>query len=338
MSPILGDSAALMKETGIDEQETQTIMEDLCQLQRKYLNIKYSPMNQVASLKLIGNDLKVRYPHIFAGESGRKCLYFAIHGIMKIHGRRRFHKTLNMRKARVQPIGGTAYNKKPASENSRTVAGGESSNSTSVSKEVSTGSQRSAPHVLGTRSQKKKHHSCIHTPQQCGPDTLNLDHTHPGPGDALNPDPANADRSHSDISASHLPIDQDHISPGSSRIGSRAPRSTPLLVEGTHHASRQDNSRTPYGSEDLDIADVEDSMEIYTFLGTCLPPMNKYLQQFTSFGCTSSTYLHSISQWRPEQRYILLKKILESGPQGAVHPEIDIAVIENQFATYFNEE
>jgi hypothetical protein len=85
---------------------------------------------------------------------------------------------------------------------------------------------------------------------------------------------------------------------------------------------------------------IEQTDEIHDFLGTCQPPMTHHLQRFVDFGCTTSPYLRSVSRWPAEQRYKLLKRILESGERDAgVSPsEMDIAILEHQFDTYFMED
>lgn len=73
---------------------------------------------------------------------------------------------------------------------------------------------------------------------------------------------------------------------------------------------------------------------IHRFLSKCHPPMMQHIFRFAEFGCTTTEYLRGVSEWPAEQRHKLLVKILQPEWGGAV-PQMDIAVLENQFETYF---
>lgn len=73
---------------------------------------------------------------------------------------------------------------------------------------------------------------------------------------------------------------------------------------------------------------------IHRFLSKCHPPMMQHILCFVEFGCTTTEYLRGVSTWPAEQRHKLLVKILQPERRGAV-PHMDIAVLENQFETYF---
>ena len=72
---------------------------------------------------------------------------------------------------------------------------------------------------------------------------------------------------------------------------------------------------------------------IHCFLSNCRPPMMQHILRFVQFGCTMTEYLHGVSTWPVKQRYKLLVKILQ--PERGAVPQMDIAVLENQFETYF---
>ncbi|KJA16866.1 hypothetical protein HYPSUDRAFT_71041 [Hypholoma sublateritium FD-334 SS-4] len=76
---------------------------------------------------------------------------------------------------------------------------------------------------------------------------------------------------------------------------------------------------------------------IHRFLSKCHPPMMQHILRFVEFGCTTTEYLRGVSTWPAEQRHKLLVKILQAGRGGAV-PQMDIAVLENQFETYFGDD
>ncbi|KAF9480012.1 hypothetical protein BDN70DRAFT_656686 [Pholiota conissans] len=85
-------------------------------------------------------------------------------------------------------------------------------------------------------------------------------------------------------------------------------------------------------------AEAAKQEDVYTFLDTCQPPMLQYTQQFMDFGCTSNKYLRAVSLWRKEQRYNLVRKIMQSSRATESEPtEMDIAILVNQFETYFLE-
>lgn len=73
---------------------------------------------------------------------------------------------------------------------------------------------------------------------------------------------------------------------------------------------------------------------IHRFLSKCHPPMNQHILRFVEFGCTTTEYLRGVSTWPAEQRHKLLVKILQP-ERGEAAPQMDIAVLENQFETYF---
>ena len=73
---------------------------------------------------------------------------------------------------------------------------------------------------------------------------------------------------------------------------------------------------------------------IHRFLSKCRPPMMQHILRFVEFGCTTTEYLRGVSEWPAEQRHRLLVKILQPEWGGAA-PQMDIAVLENQFETYF---
>ncbi|KJA16896.1 hypothetical protein HYPSUDRAFT_219213 [Hypholoma sublateritium FD-334 SS-4] len=73
---------------------------------------------------------------------------------------------------------------------------------------------------------------------------------------------------------------------------------------------------------------------IHRFLSKCHPPMMQHILPFVNFGCTTTEYLRAVSTWSAEQRHKLLVKILQAGRGGAVS-QMDIAVLENHFETYF---
>lgn len=76
---------------------------------------------------------------------------------------------------------------------------------------------------------------------------------------------------------------------------------------------------------------------IHRFLSKCRPPMMQHILRFVEFGCTTTEYLRGVSTWPAEQRHKLLVKILQPERGGAV-PRMDIAVLENQFDTYFRDD
>jgi hypothetical protein len=89
-----------------------------------------------------------------------------------------------------------------------------------------------------------------------------------------------------------------------------------------------------------DVPGAPRQTEIYKFLSTCLPPMTHHLQRFVDFGCVTNEYLRAVSRGREEQRYKLLRRILGSDPRDAAFSllEMDIAVLEWHFDTYFVED
>ena len=75
--------------------------------------------------------------------------------------------------------------------------------------------------------------------------------------------------------------------------------------------------------------------EVQRFLSACNPPMDRYLQHFTEFGCNNLDFLRGMSSWAAEKRLAILKKILTGPDDGSAVTEMEVAVIENQLETYF---
>jgi len=74
--------------------------------------------------------------------------------------------------------------------------------------------------------------------------------------------------------------------------------------------------------------------EIHKFLLTCVPPMGHFLARFMGLGITSSEFLYSLSsKWTTAERRKLLK-MLPPGPQGEQVTELELAALENRFASH----
>ncbi|KAF9479997.1 hypothetical protein BDN70DRAFT_655201 [Pholiota conissans] len=315
--------------TGADQESAKIILDDVRYLRRRTLNAQYAPMDQVPSLKLIGNELIARYPSVFGGEPGGKRLYYAIHLVMKKHHKLRYK--INARRRKTEGKFGNTEPTADEGSTDRKGADNETQDSVTFAREGS--AQQSVPRFFFHSQQNRRannrtsQHDQNVDPNERSP--VRHDRARRGNGRGLGP-----------VGSNRNGCDGADLESNRNR-GIQVlctPKPTPPAIGISRRPSKNINSTMLSPGEDLNNAGVEDSMEISPFLGTCLPPMTQYLQQFVSFGCTSSIYLHALSRWSPERRYLLLKKILESGPQGAVHPEIDVAVIENQFATYFKEE
>jgi len=73
---------------------------------------------------------------------------------------------------------------------------------------------------------------------------------------------------------------------------------------------------------------------IREFLSTCVPPMGRFLKHFLDFGCSNEQFLRGLSEWAPEAKEKLLRKVL-GGPEGHGASEMELAVIQNQLESYF---
>ena len=118
----------------------------------------------------------------------------------------------------------------------------------------------------------------------------------------------------------------------------RKKEKTKKLVAATYKLSGVDLSSKEADRPTIKEAPKESRIAgIHRFLSKCHPPMMQHILRFVEFGCTTTEYLRGVSTWPAEQRHKLLVKILRPERGGAV-PRMDIAVLENQFDTYFRDD
>ncbi|KAF8150590.1 hypothetical protein B0H34DRAFT_144086 [Crassisporium funariophilum] len=105
-----------------------------------------------------------------------------------------------------------------------------------------------------------------------------------------------------------------------SRLGVVA---TQVATQTTTSSSSQSSSRS-----------VDQIARVHTFLSSCVPPMNHFLQSFIDFGCADEEFLLGVSLWSPKKIEEFLMR-LPLAPHGRPMSQMERLVLENHFSTYF---
>ncbi|KAF9479996.1 hypothetical protein BDN70DRAFT_993059 [Pholiota conissans] len=315
----------LMEEEGIRETDIIIITSDLHNLQKEYLDMRYCPTapSQSSALQLIENMLTGRYPHVFQeDEKGVKLLYLAVHVIMALHStlrRKKSHDGQSQKHSKV------------------TWQEGDDSRNTDRTSERIRPPTRVSPRLH--RHDRDDTVDIIDLVQDDDLEALNMgccirrtvDIPQEFPGVGLDNDPSSSSSANNSVIVCRPAPTISLRRPAPAISLQKANVFNPPCASGSNSSHLRNG--LIFSSEE-EVGNIQQS-DIYSFLSSCEPPMVHYLRCFVDFGCTTSTYLRSIARWIPEQRYALLKRILRTGFQDGAPPEIDIAVLENQFATAF---
>ncbi|KAF8199725.1 hypothetical protein BJ912DRAFT_950118 [Pholiota molesta] len=297
----------------------QDMQRDLGKIRKKYLNINYCAIDQGPNLPLIESELKKRHPQVFGGEHGPKHLYFAVRVVMKCHSDARHRLKRNLKPRRSVQTNGARNNGPSVSSRSIRLAKMPTPSSREADLYVLMPARRnSRANISVSKDRPIKTAETNILNNDCNSEAFDLQSV----------DGASMATS-SVISPA---LGQDHDEPSTQYT---AETSGPSHIQPLPSPSRGQSHSVKLPSGEHPTAIIE--AEIYTFLHTCKPPMLHYLGRFVDFGCVTSTQLRSVSEWRPAQRHNLLEKILTFGKLDAMPSEMDIAVLENQFETYFLE-
>ncbi|KAF8183394.1 hypothetical protein BJ912DRAFT_976361 [Pholiota molesta] len=290
----------------INEEDFQNIT-----LRKKYLNILYSPNNQKANLQLIESELTKKHPQTFRGQHGPKHLYFAMHIVMAQHAWDRYSFRHGRRRKK--------DNAQSSSKSHRLVRIlWQSSTYPVVSRKI----QHAKMSTLRRRRRHFLDYVLVPTLKKTLKPNVPTHRTLVRPNEtASRPNIVDSPVKRSVNVASRdtsLPLDS---------VSAITPPTWRVILEPGHHHRLHRFTRLELPPQYTQPTAVR-HVAIYRFLKTCQPPMMHYLRRFVDFGCVTSTHLQSVSLWRSEQRYNLLKKILESDPRNAVMvpSEMDIAI------------
>ncbi|KAF9480011.1 hypothetical protein BDN70DRAFT_894519 [Pholiota conissans] len=293
----------------------QSLMENVDNLRRKYLNNNATAKQQPEEVTCIGNELTKKFPEIFGDDYGRMLLFYMLRVVGGAHSRSRSVIKCNNNNLVLTHV--VDEDNDPDRGSAGLLPGivvrRPNSGSTAPEEVIQNPSRLVLDCVLLTKRQSslKDGVSFVHMSSNTVDVPERPEHC-------------------SDSSLSSLDLLKKTFTPS-------CPPLLTSAVPPTHTGVTNDTvSQQPLPVPSS--ATIIQAAEIHTFLGTCVPSMMHYLRRFVDFGCVTSTHLRSVSQWRPEQRYKLLKKILRSGLLDAAPLDMDIAILENQFDTYFLED
>ncbi|KAF9480010.1 hypothetical protein BDN70DRAFT_932122 [Pholiota conissans] len=305
-------TARFSKLTGVDAGSLDFLemVYNFHDLRKTYLNLEYRAIDQKVSLKLIENQLKEIYPHIFQGKRGPKHLFFALHVIMRDHYMARFYAKASAENSpgRIRmPTCDDAEWAPLYMERSPTPFISTKTVSNTASGSTSRAAALTSHSAVNTVAQRTIA-SYVELKRR---DTATQ--THPA--------------SH------HRPV-LGHVAPPST-IGISKPR----VLPSSHPKPVTTTTRNAVAPSTEHSTDTKKPIqEIHAFLASCKPPMMQYLKPFMDFGCVTETHLRSVSMWLPEKRHNLVKTILKSGSGLVAEPtEMDVAILVNQLETYFLE-